>query len=86
MLPSRRSWIKRRRVTYEIPGKRFGQILIDSIKTNLLFHLDFLYGAEQASQLLARVQNILFAKRYFSFTVLERRLQSILADCLEQQI
>ena len=30
--------------------------------------------------------NYQLAKRYFSFTVLERRLQSILADCLGQQI
>jgi glycosyltransferase involved in cell wall biosynthesis len=31
-------------------------------------------------------ENYQLAKRYFSFTVLERRLQSILADCLGQQI
>ena len=31
-------------------------------------------------------ENYKLAKRYFSFTVLERRLQSILADCLGQQI
>ncbi len=31
-------------------------------------------------------ENYLLAKRYFSFTVLERRLQSVLADCLGQQI
>lgn len=31
-------------------------------------------------------ENYELAKRYFSFTVLERRLQSILADCLGQQI
>jgi len=31
-------------------------------------------------------ENFQLAKRYFSFTVLERRLQSILADCLGQQI
>jgi mannosylglucosylglycerate synthase len=30
--------------------------------------------------------NYQLAKRYFSFTVLERRLQSILADCLGQQV
>ena len=30
--------------------------------------------------------NYQLAKRYFSFTVLERRLQSVLADCLGQQI
>jgi hypothetical protein len=30
--------------------------------------------------------NYQLAKRYFSFTVLERRLQSILADCFGQQI
>ncbi|HUI89502.1 MAG TPA: glycosyltransferase family 4 protein [Anaerolineales bacterium] len=30
-------------------------------------------------------ENYTLAKRYFSFTVLERRLQSILADCLGQQ-
>ena len=31
-------------------------------------------------------ENYQLAKRYFSFSVLERRLQSILADCLGQQI
>ena len=31
-------------------------------------------------------ENYQLAKRYFSFTVLERRLQSILADCLGQQV
>jgi len=31
-------------------------------------------------------ENYQLAKRHFSFTVLERRLQSILADCLGQQI
>ena len=31
-------------------------------------------------------ENYQLAKRYFSFTVLERRLQSVLADCLGQQI
>jgi len=31
-------------------------------------------------------ENYQLAKRYFSFTVLERRLQSILADCLGEQI
>jgi glycosyltransferase involved in cell wall biosynthesis len=31
-------------------------------------------------------ENYELAKRYFSFTVLERRLQSILADCLGRQI
>ena len=31
-------------------------------------------------------ENYELAKRYFSFTVLERRLQSILADCLGQQV
>ena len=30
--------------------------------------------------------NYQLAKRYFSFTVLERRLQSVLADCLGQQV
>jgi hypothetical protein len=31
-------------------------------------------------------ENYQLAKRHFSFTVLERRLQSILADCLGQQV
>jgi len=31
-------------------------------------------------------ENYQLAKRYFSFTVLERRLQSVLADCLGQQV
>ena len=31
-------------------------------------------------------ENYQLAKRYFSFTVLERRLQSILADCLGEQV
>lgn len=31
-------------------------------------------------------ENYQLAKRYFSFTVLERRLQAILADCLGQQV
>ena len=31
-------------------------------------------------------ENYQLARRYFSFTVLERRLQSILADCLGQQV
>lgn len=31
-------------------------------------------------------ENYQLAKRYFSYTVLERRLQSILADCLGQQV
>ncbi len=31
-------------------------------------------------------ENYKLAQRYFSFTVLERRLQSILADCLGQQV
>lgn len=31
-------------------------------------------------------ENYQLAKRYFSFTVLERRLQSILADCFGQQV
>ncbi len=31
-------------------------------------------------------ENYQLAKRYFSFSVLERRLQSILADCLGQQV
>jgi len=31
-------------------------------------------------------ENYQLAKRYFSYTVLERRLQSVLADCLGQQV
>ncbi len=31
-------------------------------------------------------ENYQLAKRYFSYTVLERRLQSILADCLGEQV
>jgi glycosyltransferase involved in cell wall biosynthesis len=31
-------------------------------------------------------ENYQLARRYFSFTVLERRLQSVLADCLGQQV
>jgi glycosyltransferase involved in cell wall biosynthesis len=31
-------------------------------------------------------ENYQLARRYFSFTVLERRLQSILADCFGQQV
>ena len=31
-------------------------------------------------------ENYQLAKRYFSFTVLERRLYSILADCLGEQV
>jgi hypothetical protein len=31
-------------------------------------------------------ENYQLAKRHFSFTVLERRLQSVLADCLGQQV
>jgi glycosyltransferase involved in cell wall biosynthesis len=45
---------------------------------------DLLHNPEQA-QAWAE-ENYQLAKRYFSFTVLERRLQSILADCLGQQV
>ena len=31
-------------------------------------------------------ENYQLAKRYFSFTVLERRLKSILADCFGEQV
>ncbi|HUH95906.1 MAG TPA: glycosyltransferase family 4 protein [Anaerolineales bacterium] len=57
-----------------------GFISMETLKKVREVLLNPLEAAEWAEE------NYQLAKRYFSFTVLERRLQSVLADCLGQQI
>jgi mannosylglucosylglycerate synthase len=70
----------------DIKPKGFRAIWFDGfISTNTLKAVCQVLQDPAQAQAWAE-ENYLLAKRYFSFTVLERRLQSILADCLGQQV
>jgi glycosyltransferase involved in cell wall biosynthesis len=70
----------------DIKPKGFRAIWFDGfISTNTLKAVCQVVQDPAQAQAWAE-ENYLLAKRYFSFTVLERRLQSILADCLGQQV
>ncbi|MDD2922414.1 MAG: glycosyltransferase family 4 protein [Anaerolineales bacterium] len=70
----------------DIKPKGFHAVWFDGyIDTNALDATRYILQNSALAEEWAET-NYQLAKRYFSFTVLERRLQSILADCLGQQI
>ena len=70
----------------DIKPKGFRAISFDGyISTNTLEIVRYILQNPTIAQEWAE-ENYNLAKRYFSFTVLERRLQSVLADCLGEQI
>jgi glycosyltransferase involved in cell wall biosynthesis len=70
----------------DIKPKGFRAIWFDGyISENTLDRVRSLLLDSEKAQAWAE-ENYRLAKRYFSFTVLERRLQSILADCLGEQV
>jgi hypothetical protein len=70
----------------DIKPKGFRAIWFDGfISTSTLeATCNILQNPEQAQKWAD--ENYQLAKRYFSFTVLERRLRSVLEDCLGQQV
>ena len=70
----------------DIKPKGFRAVWFDGYisKTTLEATRQILQNPEQAQKWAE--ENYQLAKRYFSFIVLERRLQSVLADCLGQQV